>query len=135
MPRIVLGRRYGQFKELTCASYRRIELPSRHTREPATPGPSAAIEFKQIDDEGTKRDALETALFGVDRYAACIVCGRVVLPPWSPQYRLKWDTLQEQLVDEGTRPLRVAWVNGILAAQGGETFSVCALPVGAEPDA
>jgi hypothetical protein len=88
-----------------------------------------------IDDESTKRDALETALFGADRYAACIVCRRVVLQPWTPEYRLKWDKRQAQLVDEVTRPLRAAWANGMLAAQGGETFSVCALPVGAERDA
>ena len=73
-----------------------------------------------IDDEITKRDALETALFGADRYAACIVCRRAVLQPWTPEYRLKWDKRQAQLVDEVTRPLRAAWANGMLAAQGGE---------------
>jgi hypothetical protein len=94
-----------------------------------------AICGKPLDDARSHDDALDVALFGAARFAQCIGCERVVAPPWTPEYQQRWNNRFNELRWDSIEPLQRAWNNGVLAAQGAETFAVCDLPIGAERDA
>ena len=93
---------------------------------------NCAVCGKPFDEARRDDDATDAALFGAARFAQCIGCERIVEPPWTSEYQQRWNDRFNELRRE---PLLRAWNNGVLAAQRGDRFAVCELPVGAQRDA